>query len=138
MESTSTKISAMIAMVISLISFGLVITALVISANETTVEYGHSKAFGFWMFGSIVSVVSMIFYFIDAILSAIKVFMKIHPVFNAILSVMLIAALPMSIIVGGSLGINIYIWNAYYLAIFILEVVSIIKHIKMKPSGDAV
>ena len=138
MESTSTKISAMIAMVISLISFGLVITALVISANETTVEYGHSKAFGFWMFGSIVSVVSMIFYFIDAILSAIKVFMKIHPVFNAILSVMLIAALPMSIIVGGSLGINIYIWNAYYLVIFILEVVSIIKHIKMKSSGDAV
>ena len=138
MESTSTKISAMIAMAISLISFGLVITALVISANETTVEYGHSKAFGFWMFGSIVSVVSMIFYFIDAILSAIKVFMKIHPVFNAILSVMLIAALPMSIIVGGSLGINIYIWNAYYLVIFILEVVSIIKHIKMKSSGDAV
>ena len=125
-------------MAISLISFGLVITALVISANETTVEYGHSRAFGFWMFGSIASVVSMIFYFIDAILSAIKVFMKIHPVFNAILSVMLIAALPMSIIVGGSLGINIYIWNAYYLAIFILEIVSIIKHIKMKPSGDAV
>ena len=36
---------------------------------------------------------------------------KIHPVFNTVLSAMLIGAVPMLIFVGGGLGINILIWN---------------------------
>ena len=137
MKSTSTKVSAIIAMVISLISFFLIIAAFVISANEPHVEQGVvSKSFALWVFGMIVAYFSLIFYFIDAILSAIKVFMKIHPIFNAVLSIMLIGAIPMGILVGGGLGISIYIWNAYYLAIFILEIVSIVKHVKMNALGD--
>ena len=97
---------------------------------------GVSKSFAFWLFGMIVAYFSLIFYFIDAIFSIIKIFMKIHPVFNAVLSIMLLGAIPMGLFVGGGLGISIYIWNAYYLAIFILEIVSIVKHIKMKSSGD--
>ena len=77
---------------------------------------------------------SLIFYFVDAVFSIIKIFMKIHPIFNTILSIMLLGAIPMGLFVGGGLGISIYIWNAYYLAIFILEIVSIVKHIKMKSS----
>lgn len=137
MKSTSTKVSAIIAMIISLTSFCLIITAFFISANEPPVEMGGvSRSFAFWVFGMIVAYFSLIFYFVDAIVSAIKVFMKIHPVFNAVLSIMLIGAIPMGIFIGGGLGVNIYIWNAYYLAIFILEIVSIAKHIKMNTSSD--
>ena len=137
MKSTSTKVSAIIAMIISLVSFVLMISSFVALITEPPLEQGDiSKSFAFWLWGMIVAYFSLIFYFIDAILSAIKVFMKIHPVFNTILSTLLLGAIPMGIFVGGGLGISIYIWNAYYLAIFTLEIVSIVKHIKMKSSGD--
>ena len=137
MKSTSTKVSAIIAMIISLVSFVLMISSFVALITEPPFEQGDiSKSFAFWLWGMIVAYFSLIFYFIDAILSAIKVFMKIHPVFNTILSTLLLGAIPMGIFVGGGLGISIYIWNAYYLAIFTLEIVSIVKHIKMKSSGD--
>ena len=136
MKSTFTKVAAIIAMTISLISFGLIITAFIVSANEPPVEQGVTKSFALWIFGMIVAYFSLIFYFVDAIVSAIKVFKKIHPVFNAVLSIMLIGAIPMGIFIGGGLGVNIYIWNAYYLAIFILEIVSIAKHIKMNTSSN--
>ena len=138
MESTATKSAAIFAMLISLISFCLTIAAFVISANETPVVGGVSRSFAFWIFGVIFAYVSLIFYFIDAIFSIIKVFLKIHPVFNAILSIMLLGAIPMVIFVGGGLGIKIYIWNAYYLAIFVLEIVSIVKHIKMNSSSNVI
>ena len=141
MNSTFTKYPAIIAMIISLDSFGLMITSLVTLLTESSVaytEHAHSRSFVFWMFGVIVALFSLIFYFVDAILSVIKVFMKIHPVFNAILSIMLIGAIPMALFVGGGLGINIYIWNAYYLAIFVLEIVSIVKHVKLNSSKSNV
>ena len=137
MKDTSTKGAAIFAMIISLISFGLMICSFIALITEPAHEQGDvSKSFAFWVFGMIAAYFSLIFYFIDAILSAIKVFMKIHPIFNTILSTLLLGAIPMGIFVGGGLGISIYIWNAYYLAIFILEIVSIVKHIKMKSSCD--
>ena len=137
MKDTSTKCAAIYAMIISLISFGLMICSFIALITEPASEQGDvSKSFAFWVFGMIVAYFSLIFYFIDAILSAIKVFMKIHPIFNTILSTFLLGAIPMGIFVGGGLGISIYIWNAYYLAIFILEIVSIVKHVKMNALGD--
>ena len=135
MESTSTKVSAIIAMIISLVSFVLMISSFVALITEPPLELGDiSKSFAFWLWGMIVAYFSLIFYFIDAIFSIIKIFMKIHPIFNAILSIMLLGAIPMGLFVGGGLGISIYIWNAYYLTIFILEIVSIVKHVKLNSS----
>ena len=137
MKDTSTKGAAIFAIIISLISFGLMICSFIALITEPAREQGGvSRSFAFWVFGMIVAYFSLIFYFIDAILSAIKVFMKIHPIFNAILSILLFGAITMGIFIGGGLGVNIYIWNAYYLAIFILEIVSIAKHIKMNTSSD--
>ena len=138
MKDTSTKGVAIFAMIISLISFGLMICSFIALITEPAREQGGvGKSFAFWVFGMIVAYFSLIFYFIDAILSAIKVFMKIHPIFNTILSTLLLGAIPMGIFVGGGLGINIYLWNTYYFVIFILEVISIAKHIKIKSSSDA-
>ena len=138
MKSTATKAAAVFAMIISLISLGLMICSFIASITEPVLDTNSvSKSFVFWVFGMLVAYFSLIFYFIDAVFSAIKVFMKIHPIFNAILSILLFGAIPMGIFIGGGLGISIYIWNAYYLAIFILEVISIAKHIKIKSSSDA-
>ena len=131
MESVSTKISAMIAMFFSLISFILLISAFIVSINEIPPEMGVSKSFALWVFAIIVAMFSLIFYTIDAIFSFVKVFMKIDPKFNFILAVVLIGAIPMVIHVGGRLGINIYIWFSYYLLMLVLEIVSIKKHVKM-------
>ena len=131
MKNVSTKIPAMIAMLIALFSLGLLITAFIVSIDEVEPEMGVSKSFAFWVFAVITSMLSLIFYFIDAVLSIIKAFMKIHPIFNIVLALLLIGAIPMMLFVGGKLGINIYIYFSYYLSIFVLEIVSIIKHIKL-------
>ena len=138
MRETSIKVHAMIAMVISLVSFSLMIASLVVMLTETPVDEGVSRSFALWVFGMIVAYFSLIFYFVDAVLSVIKIFRKIHPIFNLVLAIMLIGAIPMGIFVGGGLGISIYIWNAYYLAIFILEIVAIVKHVKLNSSKSNV
>jgi len=138
MKETSIKIHAIIAMVISLVSFSLMIASLVALLTEAPVDGGVSHSFAFWVYGIIVAYFSLIFYFVDAILSIIKIFHKIHPIFNSVLAVLLIGAIPMALFVGGGLGINIYIWNAYYLAIFVLEIVSIVKHVKLNSSKNNV
>ena len=131
MKNVSTKIPAMIAMLIAIFSLGLLIAAFIVSINEVEPESGVSKSFAFWVFAVITSMLSLIFYFIDAVFSTIKAFMKIHPIFNIVLALLLIGAIPMMLFVGGKLGINIFIYFSYYLSIFVLEIISIIKHIKL-------
>ena len=131
MRSVSSKAPAIIAMLISLVSFGLIVSAFVVSINEVPPEMGVSASFALWLFAVIISMVSLIPYTIDAIFSAIKFFVKIDPLFNSILTLILIGAIPMVIFVGTGTGGNIYIWFSYYLFMFVLEIVSIVKHVKM-------
>ena len=131
MKKLYTKIPAMIAMLIAILSFGLLITAFIVSINEVEPEMGVSKSFAFWVYAVLTSILSLIFYFVDAVISVVKAFLRIHPIFNIVLAVMLFGAIPMMLFVGTKLGINIYIYFSYYLAIFVLEIVSIIKHIKL-------
>ena len=131
MKNVSTKIPAIIAMLIALFSLGLLITAFIVSIDEVEPEMGVSKSFGFWVYAVTTSILSLIFYFIDAVMSVIKAILKIHPVFNIVLAVMLFGAIPMMLFVGAKLGVNIYIYFSYYLAIFVLEVVSVIQHVKL-------
>lgn len=132
MKNVAIKIPAIIAMLISIFSFALLVSAFIVSVNEVPPEMGVSMSFALWLYAVIISMISLIFYTVDAILSTVKIFRKIHPVFNFILAVILIGAIPMVVYVGGGLGINIYIWFSYYLLMFALEIVSIIKHIKME------
>ena len=131
MESLSSKIPAMIAMLIAIFSLGLLITAFIVSINEVEPESGVSKSFAFWVFAVLTSILSLIFYFVDAVISVVKAFLRIHPIFNIVLALLLVCAIPMMLFVGAKLGINIYIYFSYYLTIFVLEIVSIIKHIKL-------
>ena len=131
MKSLSSKIPAMIAMLIAIFSLGLLITAFIVSINEVEPERGVSKSFAFWVYAVLTSILSLFFYSVDAVISVVKAFLRIHPIFNIVLALLLVGAIPMMLFVGAKLGINIYIYFSYYLAIFVLEVVSIIKHIKL-------
>ena len=131
MKKIYTKIPAMIAMLIAILSLGLLITAFIVSINEVEPEMGVSRSFAFWVFAVITSMLSLIFYFIDAVISVVKAFLRIHPIFNIVLALLLVGAIPMMLFVGAELGINIYIYFSYYLTIFVLEIVSIVKHIKL-------
>ena len=131
MKSLSSKIPAMVAMLIAIFSLGLLITAFIVSINEVEPESGVSKSFAFWVYAVLTSILSLIFYFVDAVISVVKAFLRIHPIFNIELALLLVGAIPMMLFVGAKLGINIYIYFSYYLTIFVLEIVSIIKHIKL-------
>ena len=131
MKSLSSKIPAMIAMLIAIFSLGLLITAFMVSINEVEPESGVSKSFAFWVYAVLTSILSLIFYFVDAVISVVKAFLRIHPILNIVLALLLVGAIPMMLFVGAELGINIYIYFSYYLTIFVLEIVSIIKHIKL-------
>ena len=132
MKSLSSKIPAMIAMLIAIFSLGLLITAFIVSINEVEPESGVSKSFAFWVYAVLTSILSLIFYFVDAVISVVKALLRIHPIFNIVLALLLVGAIPMMLFVGAKLGINIYIYFSYYLTIFVLEIVSIIKHIKIR------
>ena len=119
MRSVSSKTPAIIAMLISLVSFGLIVSAFVVSINEVPPEMGVSASFALWLLAVVISMISLIPYTIDAIFSAIKFFVKINPLFNSILTLILIGAIPMVIFVGTGTGINIYIWFSYYLLMLI-------------------
>ena len=135
MKRLYSKIPAMIAMLIAIFSLGLLITAFIVSINEVEPESGV-RSFACWVYAVITSMLSLIFYFVDAVISVVKAFLRIHPIFNIVLALLLVGAIPMMLFVGAKLGINIYIYFSYYLAMLILEIVSIIKHIKMTRDSD--
>ena len=130
MEELKTKIAAMIGMGFSLISFVLVIVAWFVSMTEAPAPGDVSPSFGFWGCSVMVAYCSMPFYLADAAFCIVKVVEKTHPVIHAILALLLLGAIPMLIFVGG-LGVDSLIWNLYYAAIFVLEILSIVKHVKM-------
>ncbi len=134
MKSTWSKIPAMIAMTVSTVSLGLMIAALVAFLIDNPDYTGKSDGFGLWILGVIVAYFSMVFYCIDALICLVKAYMNIDRKANILLSIMLIVAIPMMILVGGKFGIEIFIWNAYYLAILIVEIKLLIRHFKANTS----
>ena len=129
------KIPAILAVLISLLSFVFLLTAAIYALTEVTIETGTmgvSDSFLFWFLAVIAAFFSLAFYFIDAMISLANAFRKINPLFNFILAAILLGGIPMMLFVGTRLGICTFIWFSYYLAMTILETISIIKYIKAK------
>ena len=126
MKDIASKTHGIIAVIISAISIGLMIWGLFI---DTPVEQGVSRGFACWVFSIIAALVSVFAYVVDGIVCVIKVFQKIRPGFNLISAVLYIGSAPMVLFVGLPLNTTV-IFYVYYLGIFVLEIVDIIKHIK--------
>ena len=125
MKKVYVKISGMIAMLMTILTFSLWIPIFL-----GQVDRGLGLAL--WALGSLPAICSLFFYFVDAVLSVIKVFKKIHPVFNGIVVVAIVGIIPMTwLLLRGVVGNALWLPFLYGLALVVLEIVSIIKHIKL-------
>ena len=117
MKALLRKIPAMIAMLITLASVACYVLP---AAGLVHHEY--------WILSVILAVLSMPFFFIDAIISFVRALKKEDSKFNYLLALVLVGGIPM-LLIFGQVGIDSFnvIWNVYYLLMFVLEVISIKK-----------
>ena len=124
MKKVYVKISGMIAMLMTILTFSLW-TPIFLG------QVDRGLGFALWALGSLSAICSLFFYFVDAVLSVIKVFKKIHPGFNSIVVVAIVGIIPMTwLLLRGVVGNVLWLPFLYGLALVVLEIVSIIKHIE--------
>ena len=131
MKDVASKTPGIIAVIISTVSIGLIILSFFVEAPVEQEVQGVSRGFACWIFSMIVGFISVFFYVIDGVVCLVKVFIKINPGFNIISALLYIGSAPMALFVGSPLSLTV-IWYVYYLGIFVLEIVDIVKHIKMQ------
>ena len=137
MKKYINKTNGIIAVLISLVSLGFLAATIAFGFKELPDDYmGMPPSFAFWVYSMIFSLISMVFYFLDAVhsieLATIK---KIFPAFNIIFALIVFLGIPVAIFIGG--GVYTAVWYVYYAVIILLEIVSVVKHIKMKRSPEA-
>ena len=139
MKKVSTKIPAMLGMLLALAVFFFLAKGALYSMVPNLFDDGSSiydpelTAWGSGLFALVVSALSMIFYMVDAVLSAIKAFLKIHPIFNAVLAATILICTVFAVLIISNVlvtAVNL-VWYVCYFAIFILEIVSIVRHIRI-------
>ena len=130
MRKIAPKIWAIVAMAISIVSILLMIIALIKSITDEPPEHGISQSFAIWVFGVIIAMFSLFFYVLDAAKCIGKIIAKQATILDVLLTLIIFGSIPMVIFVGGAPGINILIWNLYYLLMFVLEAISIAKLLK--------
>lgn len=126
-ENKRIRISSICAIIFSIASFGMLAAAAVyLIKNNPSEEVVMPPSFAFWIYSVIFALISMVFYFIDALRAIARAFKKINPAFNLIIALLFVCAIPLLVFVGA--GSGAIIWNAYYILIFVLEIVSTIKY----------
>ena len=131
-ENKRIRISSICAIIFSIASFGMLaaaavyLTAVYLIKNNPSEEVVMPPSFAFWIYSVIFALISMVFYFIDALRAIARAFKKINPAFNLIIALLFVCAIPLLVFVGA--GSGAIIWNAYYVLIFVLEIVSTIKY----------
>ena len=135
MKKYINKTNGIIAVIISLASLGFLGATIAFGLKELPDDYmGMSPSFAFWVYSMIFSLISMVFYFLDALHSIELAFQKILPAFNIIFALIVFAGIPVAIFIGG--GVYTAVWYVYYAVMIAMEIVSIVKHIKMKRSPE--
>ncbi len=127
MKKVYTKIPAMIAMLISVVTAALVLASIVYALKGGDAYIGFLVGIGLYY----IEIIIYFFYFIDAILSIVKAIKKIQPIFNSILAFLIVGTIPMVLWALSAKRMYIGLVCVYYFAIFVLEVISIVKHIKI-------
>ena len=102
--------------------------------DGSTVYDPHHRVWGSGIFALIVSVFTMIFYVVDAIICVFKAIMKKDAKFNAVLAAVLFAAAVFGILVITNTlrTVTTVLWFICYFAVFALEIVSIVRCFKEK------
>ena len=130
MRNLYTKIPVIIGMIfngIAVVLF-LIMPDLINNIAEALVIVGTSL----FMF-----IISLFLYLTDAVLSIVKAIKGIYTIFNIILAVVIIGIIPMLMFVIFSKELNREIFAlVHILLIFLLEIVSIITHIKREKTDE--
>ena len=125
MRQVSSKMYAIGAMGIGCANLVLFIICAIMEPvdSELSVALG-----GFLVIGALIS---GIFLGMDAMTSVLKIFMNIHPAFNAMLALVIFGGFPLCYAIHPAL-----IWTAWPLIVYVLEVISIVKHVKMQREDE--
>lgn len=127
MKRLSWKIPGIIAVALSLWSFALVISGSVVSIGYEWSGDGVGQPFRLWICSILVAMLSMVFYTIDAILCIKVAIQNEKRLFHVLLAILLLGGIPMVVFVGGYAGLLAgIVWNVYYLAMAVLEVLSVV------------
>ena len=129
MNKLRSKIPAMIAMAISLISFGFMLSSLY-TLNAPSNGEAHHPSFAYWIFAVIMALFSFILYFLDALLSFYKAKLKIDARFNTALGIALIVIIAILTCTTYADTTIIIFWNVGHIAILVLEIISMARHKK--------
>ena len=129
MKHITSKIPAMIGLVFSALSFICVI-------GSSFFEYGDWE-FNLWVFSVINALIAMLFYFIDAVKSVVKAIKGENRILNIVLAGAVAVGVPMVMFIGGGLGINILIWNLYHAGLVALEIILLLKSLRLAKASLA-
>ena len=124
------------ALVLTAISLAFMLVGIVFSQPTDSEGMGINASFAFWVYSMIVAFISVFFYMLDGFASIGKMFRGICPVFNFFTAILFLGAVPMAIFVGAAAKYTVY-WYAYYLLIFVVEIISIAKHKKLQKERQA-
>ena len=131
------KIPAMIGLSLSLLSFSFVAAAFIDLAIRPQATQGMSTSFALWIYSAITAMLAVAAYQIDGVFNMMRAINDYRRAQHIMLAMVEIASLPIVVVVGGGLGINILIWNIYHFVLCVLEVISIIWMIKDRRSHRA-
>ena len=128
MKKYSHKVPMTIGFFVSLISIYFFIKYLVV------VMIGNSEfSLGILLSAFIMTLLSLAFYGIDAVISIIRTFIGREIKFNIMLAVVVLVAIPLAVYALVAFDIiSFIIWGVYYICLFILEIISVAKHIKLQ------
>lgn len=121
-------ISVIIGMLLNLLSFALVIAALVLDSKEIPPSTGVSRSFGMWVYSVFTAIMSIYLYLIDLYTSFRH--LRSRKILLILKILLVLGSIPMVILIGGRLGICILIWNIYFAVVFLIEIISFIQVIR--------
>lgn len=129
MKKYAAKFPAMIALGLRGVSFALVLGACAVSLKETVPEVGMGRSFALWIYSFIAAAFSLLFYLLDALV-AHGGFTRREKLVNRALILLSLGSVPMLVYVGAQPGLGALVWNLYYLAMFGLEVASVMMFVR--------
>ena len=124
------------ALVLTVISLVFMVVGIVFSQPTGGEGMGINASFACWVYSMIVAFISVLFYALDGFASIGKMFRGICPGFNFFTALLFLGTVPMAIFVGAAAKYTAY-WYAYYLLIFVLEIISVAKHKKLEKQRQA-
>ena len=138
MRSIWTKAIAAIGMLLSLVCAGYLIGMGLYYIAPALLDDGtsiYNPVYEAWMCSLsalVISVFSLIFYAIDAVICLVKAIMRIDTVFNVVLALILVGGVCFGVFVLCSYlrTAKTIAWFSYYFVLFSFEIVSIVRCIK--------